>query len=73
MKQESKLREQTAHVEAKPEAQAKAREFSSAEEVLCADAAQVEVPAAVKSRLADSISQEMPAKPDPWWKKLFGG
>jgi len=73
MKQESKLREQASDVEAKQESQVQAREFSSAEEVLREDAAHVEVPEAIKARLADSIAQEIPAKPGPWWKKLFGG
>ena len=73
MKQESKLREQAAHVEAKQESQVQAREFQSAEEVLREDAAHVAVPEAIKARLADSIAQEMPAKSGSWWKKLFGG
>ena len=50
-----------------------AREFANVEEILREDAAQVEVPETVKTRLADSISQEMPAKSGSWWKKLFGG
>ena len=73
MKQESKLREQSAHVETRQEAQVQAREFQSAEDLLREDAANVAVPEAIKARLADSIAQEMPAKPGPWWKKLFGG
>ena len=73
MKQESKLREQASGVEARQESQVQAREFASAEEMLREDTAHVEVPEAVKSRLAESIAQEMPAKSGPWWKKLFGG
>lgn len=73
MKQSSKVREQAGPVELKTEAAAQAREFANAEALLRADAAQVEVPEAVKSRLAESIAQELPAKPGPWWKKLFGG
>ena len=73
MKQESKQREQAAGVETKEESRQQAREFQNAEELLREDAAHVEVPEAVKARLADSIAQEMPAKSGSWWKKLFGG
>ena len=50
-----------------------AREFANVEEMMREDAARVEVPETVKTRLADSISQEIPAKSGSWWKKLFGG
>jgi hypothetical protein len=73
MKQSSKLREQASDVEARQESQVQAREFQSAEEMLREDAAHVEVPEAIKTRLAESIAQEMPAKSGSWWKKLFGG
>jgi len=73
MKQSSKVREQAANAETRQESQPQAREFASAEELMREDAAKVEVPEAVKSRLAESIAQEMPAKSGPWWKKLFGG
>ena len=50
-----------------------AREFANVEELLRADAAQVEVPETVKLRLAESIAQEMPEKASPWWRRIFGG
>ena len=74
MKQSSKHREQSSNVEAVAQVQQQqAREFANVEELLREDAANVEVPEAVKTRLADSLAQEMPAKSGPWWKKLFGG
>ena len=74
MKQSSKHREQASSMETAEAVQKQtAREFASVEELLRVDAAQVEVPEAVKTRLAESIAQEMPAKTSPWWKKLFGG
>ena len=74
MKQSSKHREQESHTEsAQAVQQQEAREFANVEEMLREDSAHVEVPEAVKTRLADSISQEMPAKSGSWWKKLFGG
>jgi len=74
MKQSSKHREQESHTEtAAAVSKQEAREFANVEEMLREDAANVEVPETVKTRLADSISQEMPAKSGPWWKKLFGG
>jgi hypothetical protein len=72
MKQTAKMREQSEQAEVKQEAVAQAREFASAEEVLRADAAGMEVPERVKTRLAESIAQE-PTKSGPWWRKLFGG
>ena len=73
MKQSSKHREQESHVETAEAVQKQeAREFANVEEMLREDAAQVEVPETVKTRLADSIAQE-PAKSGPWWKKFFGG
>ena len=49
-----------------------AREFASAEEVLRADTAQVQVPAVIAQRLNESISRE-PRPVSPWWKRWLGG
>jgi len=74
MKQSSKHREQELHGETAGAAQKQeTREFANVEQLMREDAAQVEVPEVVKTRLAESISQEMPAKSGSWWKKLFGG
>jgi hypothetical protein len=74
MKQSSKHREQESHTETAEAVQKQeAREFANVEELLREDAAHVEVPESVKTRLEDSIAQEMPPKSGPWWKKLFGG
>jgi hypothetical protein len=73
MKQSSKVREQSAQSDSKMEAAPEACEFANVEELLRADAAQVPLPETVKSRLAESIAQEMPAKSGSWWRKLFGG
>jgi len=49
-----------------------AHEFAIAEEMLRADAAQTEVPPAVKTRLAESVRKESPPeKPRSWWKRLI--
>jgi hypothetical protein len=49
-----------------------AHEFQTAEEMLRADAAQTAVPEVVKTRLADSVSQEPgQAKPRSWWQRLL--
>ena len=74
MKQSSKHREQESHGETAAAAQNQVtREFANVEQLMREDAAQVEVPEVVKTRLAESIAQEMPVKSGPWWKKLFGG
>jgi hypothetical protein len=74
MKQSSKHREAASNMEtADAAAKQSAREFTNVEELLRADAAQVEVPETVKTRLAESIAQEMPAKSGSWWRRLFGG
>ena len=49
-----------------------AREFATAEELLRADASQVEVPPAVEQRLDESIQRE-PKPARPWWRRLTGG
>jgi hypothetical protein len=46
-----------------------ARQFSTPEELLRHDAAQVRPPAEVAARLGESIRQEAP--PAPWWKRIF--
>ncbi len=49
-----------------------AREFTKAEEVIRADAAQTEVPESVKTRLAESVQKEpRPEPPSSWWRRLF--
>lgn len=45
-------------------------EFASPEEMLRSDAAQVEVPAALAHRVAESIAKE-PKPSRSWWRKLF--
>jgi len=45
-------------------------EFNSVEEMLRQDAAQIEPPAAIAIRLADSIARE-PKPARSWWRKLF--
>jgi len=74
MKHSSKHRESVSNMEtAEAVAKQTAREFANVEELLRADAAQVEVPETVKLRLAESIAQEMPEKASPWWRRIFGG
>lgn len=48
------------------------REFATAEELLRADASQIEVPPAVEQRLDVSI-QRQPTPARPWWQRLTGG
>jgi len=52
--------------------QAAVREFASTEELLRADASQIEVPPAVAKRLDESISRE-PKPSRSWWRRLTGG
>ena len=44
-------------------------EFDSAEEMLRSDAENVEVPAAVAERIAETVRNDPPA--NPWWKRVF--
>lgn len=49
-------------------------EFPTAEAAIRCDAATIEVPPEVESRLAESIQKEQSAEPEaptPWWKRLF--
>lgn len=47
-------------------------EFQSTEEALRADRAQTEVPEAVKTRLAESVSKEpRPGQTRSWWRRLL--
>ena len=47
--------------------------FETPEAALRADATMTEVPAAVKTRLAESVQQENPAsRPRSWWRRLLG-
>ena len=47
------------------------REFATAEEMLRHDALHTPVPPTIEHRLAESVGQ-LPAPPQPWWKRLFG-
>ncbi|MBA4149283.1 MAG: hypothetical protein H0X66_14305 [Verrucomicrobia bacterium] len=49
----------------------KAQEFSSVEEMLRADAAQINVPTRVAEKLNQSIGAEPPQNKS-WWKRLLG-
>jgi len=51
-------------------AQRTAREFSSPEEILRHDAEQIEVPAALAHRVAESIARE-PRVSRSWWQRWF--
>ena len=44
-------------------------EFDSAEEMLRQDAENVEVPAAVAERIAETVRNDPPS--GPWWKRVF--
>jgi hypothetical protein len=46
-------------------------EFTTAEEMIRHDAAQVAVPPSVMERLQQSIRAE-PAPPRPWWRRWLG-
>lgn len=51
---------------------AQSREFASIEEAFRTDAANIQVPAVIEERLAQSIAQEPPPTGKPWWKRMFG-
>ena len=46
-------------------------EFSSVEDAIRHDAAQVELPPAIAERLRNSIQQEQPTCALPWWKRWW--
>lgn len=46
------------------------REFTTVEEMLQHDAAEVEVPPEIAYRLADSVAKE-PKPAGSWWRRLF--
>ena len=72
MKHKSKLTEQEQQQVSHAQAQQVAvREFASTEELLRADASQVEVPPAVAKRLDESIARE-PKPSRPWWRRITG-
>ena len=49
------------------------KEFSSPEEMLRYDAAQVEVSAELLPRLRATVASEgLTPKPSPWWRRLWG-
>jgi hypothetical protein len=52
--------------------QQSALEFSTSDEAIRHDAAQIALPPAIAERLRESIEKE-PARPSgPWWKRFFG-
>ena len=54
------------------EQKAVARGFASVEEMLRFDAAQIEVPPRVKTRLAESVRKDShPPKPSSGWRRLL--
>ncbi len=73
----SKLQHRQKEEVIEPQAEAiqqEGREFPTTEAALRCDAAQIEVPPEVESRLAESIQKEQanaPEKATPWWKRLF--
>ena len=74
MKQHSKFQQREQEQAAtthQQETQQNAREFASAEELLRADAAQVEVPPDVAKRLNKSVEGLPPPAPRSWWQRLF--
>ena len=72
MKQQTKLTQKQEHV-AEHQIQTQAtKEFSTAEEMLRADAAQIIVPPEIAERLKKSSAGIAPPASRPWWKNLFG-
>ena len=73
MNSESKLRqqEQELHAEESGQHQA-AKEFTTTEELLRHDAAQIEVPRAVAERLNESLASE-PKPGKSWWQRFVSG
>lgn len=68
-----RLRTDTAHTtESHSQSAAQAREFTSVEDALRTDAANIQVPSIIEERLAQSIAQEPPPADKPWWKRMFG-
>ena len=55
----------------KSEQQQTTREWNSAEELLRHDAQQTTVPAAIGTRLQDSLARE-PAPKKSWWQRFLG-
>lgn len=75
MKHQSKHRsreqsEEQAQLSLPQAQQTAAREFTSAEEALREDRANVTVPPAVEQRLSKSI-ENLPKPGKPWWKRLI--
>jgi hypothetical protein len=72
MKQQTKLTPKQEQV-AEQQTQAQAtKEFSTAEEMLRADATQIVVPPEIAERLKKSSAGIAPPAARPWWKNLFG-
>lgn len=68
-----RLRNESAHTtESHSQNAVQAREFASIEDALRTDAANIQVPAIIEERLAQSIAQEPPPAGKPWWKRMFG-
>lgn len=71
MKQHAKLSpKQESLTEHRTQAEA-ALEFATAEDLLRADAAEIEVPFTIGERLKQSAANIAPPA-RPWWKRLFG-
>jgi hypothetical protein len=77
MKQQSKLNSQQQdqaqqQASAEQAQQSGAQEFATPEDLLRHDALHTPVPPTIAHRLAESIGKE-PARPQSWWRRLFGG
>lgn len=74
MKQQSKFNSEQQKNEESVNQQAQeqsAREFSTAEEALRCDAAQIEVPPAIAGRLQESINREPAPPKKSWWRRFL--
>lgn len=59
-------------VQSQAQAGSQRRQFDAAEEAIRADREQTRPPESLGERLAQSIANEPPPAPRPWWKRLFG-
>ena len=71
MNQHKKFSSGEEHEHKQETTQSAAQEFSTVEELLRHDAAQVSAPAGIAERLQKS-SANFPKPSRPWWQKLFG-
>jgi hypothetical protein len=77
MKSQSKLNSQEQEqaqqqASAEETQQSSAQEFATPEDLLRHDALHTPVPPTIAHRLAESIGKA-PARPQSWWRRLFGG